>query len=116
LVAVRSPKHEDSEGALPHHLLVSSGPLLRYETITTNPKFFIHYLAHDESCCCAESLNIRGDRKALLSLNFHLTIEGPIEHAAPEYAQVPGIRIFGMMCVTGPLRRGKNTIPGQKEG
>nr|XP_023016623.1 uncharacterized protein LOC111505944 [Leptinotarsa decemlineata] len=32
-------------------------------------------------------------------------LEGPMSHDQPTYASVPGIRVFGMMCVDG--RRGK---------
>lgn len=38
-----------------------------------------------------------------------LCIEGPMSHDQPTYASVPGIRVYGMMCVQGnrkgrPLR------------
>ncbi|XP_071520986.1 uncharacterized protein dsx-c73A isoform X2 [Panulirus ornatus] len=32
-------------------------------------------------------------------------LEGPLNHSQPSYANVPGIRVYGMMCVTTNYRR-----------
>lgn len=32
--------------------------------------------------------------------SFWLNLEGPMSHDQPTYASVPGIRVYGMMCVT----------------
>ncbi|XP_015125816.1 uncharacterized protein LOC107047551 [Diachasma alloeum] len=42
-------------------------------------------------------------------------LEGPMSHDQPTYASVPGIRVYGMMCVQGirrgrPLRYGRNLL------
>ncbi|XP_057324581.1 uncharacterized protein LOC130667118 [Microplitis mediator] len=42
-------------------------------------------------------------------------LEGPMSHDQPTYASVPGIRVFGMMCVQGarkgrPLRQTRNLL------
>ncbi|XP_011296677.1 uncharacterized protein dsx-c73A isoform X2 [Fopius arisanus] len=42
-------------------------------------------------------------------------LEGPMSHDQPTYASVPGIRVYGMMCVQGnrkgrPLRHGRNLL------
>ncbi|XP_068218205.1 uncharacterized protein dsx-c73A [Palaemon carinicauda] len=35
-------------------------------------------------------------------------LDGPLNHDQPTYAQVPGIRVYGMMCVrSGSLSRGR---------
>lgn len=43
-------------------------------------------------------------------LRFYIIIifftEGPMSHDQPTYASVPGIRVYGMMCVQGN-RRGR---------
>lgn len=38
-----------------------------------------------------------------------LYLEGPMSHDQPTYASVPGIRVYGMMCVQSDLirRRGR---------
>lgn len=35
--------------------------------------------------------------------------EGPMSHDQPTYASVPGIRVYGMMCVQ-PTRNTQSTI------
>ena len=37
---------------------------------------------------------------------FFKITEGPMSHDQPTYASVPGIRVYGMMCVQGN-RRGR---------
>ncbi|KAA0202671.1 hypothetical protein HAZT_HAZT011017 [Hyalella azteca] len=34
-------------------------------------------------------------------------LDGPLNHDQPAYAQVPGIRVYGMMCVSTSLRAGR---------
>ncbi|KAF2358155.1 hypothetical protein FHG87_011087 [Trinorchestia longiramus] len=36
-------------------------------------------------------------------------LDGPLNHDQPSYAQVPGIRVYGMMCVSTTLRAGRYT-------
>lgn len=36
-----------------------------------------------------------------------LIAEGPMSHDQPTYASVPGIRVYGMMCVDNKNRRGR---------
>ncbi|XP_031335869.1 uncharacterized protein LOC116165508 isoform X2 [Photinus pyralis] len=43
------------------------------------------------------------------------TLQGPMSHDQPTYASVPGIRVYGMMCVQAPKRRAR-IIEGQISG
>lgn len=36
-----------------------------------------------------------------------------MSHDQPTYASVPGIRVYGMMCVQGPSRKGRPLRPGR---
>lgn len=54
-----------------------------------------------------------------LKINFFFIFiqptEGPMSHDQPTYASVPGIRVYGMMCVQGirrgrPLRQTRNLL------
>ncbi|XP_042213062.1 uncharacterized protein LOC121860095 isoform X2 [Homarus americanus] len=42
-------------------------------------------------------------------------LEGPLNHDQPTYAQVPGIRVYGMMCVSRNYRRAGRGLPGESE-
>jgi hypothetical protein len=47
-------------------------------------------------------------------------LEGPMSHDQPTYASVPGIRVYGMMCVQGnrrarPLRHARNLLEFNEE-
>lgn len=49
---------------------------------------------------------------------MYVRIEGPMSHDQPTYASVPGIRVYGMMCVQGnrkgrPLRY-KRSVAGMR--
>ncbi|XP_066975188.1 uncharacterized protein [Macrobrachium rosenbergii] len=42
-------------------------------------------------------------------------LDGPLNHDQPTYAQVPGIRVYGMMCVrSGSLSRGRRALDDEE--
>lgn len=41
---------------------------------------------------------------AKFNLKSKISVEGPMSHDQPAYASVPGIRVYGMMCVRDSLR------------
>jgi hypothetical protein len=41
-------------------------------------------------------------------VSFLVNTEGPMSHDQPTYASVPGIRVYGMMCVQVNNRRGRH--------
>ncbi|XP_045600931.1 uncharacterized protein dsx-c73A isoform X2 [Procambarus clarkii] len=42
-------------------------------------------------------------------------LEGPLNHDQPTYAQVPGIRVYGMMCVSRNYRRVGRQVADERE-
>ncbi|CAL4166853.1 unnamed protein product, partial [Meganyctiphanes norvegica] len=42
-------------------------------------------------------------------------LEGPLNHDQPSYAQVPGIRVYGMMCIRNGGSRGGRQIRGSED-
>jgi hypothetical protein len=53
-----------------------------------------------------KKLDISIDLTKLVS--FPVNTEGPMSHDQPTYASVPGIRVYGMMCVQVNNRRGRH--------
>ncbi|KDR07076.1 hypothetical protein L798_03407, partial [Zootermopsis nevadensis] len=43
-------------------------------------------------------------------------LEGPMSHDQPTYASVPGIRVYGMMCVQVNNRRGRHLRSARSSG
>jgi hypothetical protein len=54
----------------------------------------------------AKSVHIHTDLTDFVS--SPVNTEGPMSHDQPTYASVPGIRVYGMMCVQVNNRRGRH--------